>query len=103
MDRLVGHLRHFDGPELCEALAEHGCAVVRTRRWGFPCHSLYKSLISAARPSRLYTAFSGVQRYGPGKRLFSHLLYALFLVNDLFPGGCQLLVHARPAARGYGP
>src|SRR5262249_4784319 len=45
MDRLVGHLQHFAGPELCAVLAEHGCTIVRTRLWGFPAHSLYKGLI----------------------------------------------------------
>jgi hypothetical protein len=82
---------------LCAALQEHGCAIVSTRLWGFPVHSLYKSLLSALSPARLYTAFSGGQKYGVAKRVFSHLLYGLFLVNDLFRGGCQLLVHARPA------
>jgi hypothetical protein len=97
MDQLVGHLQHFAGPELCGVLEENGCTIVRTRLWGFPVHSLYKNLISALSPARLYTSFSGGQKYGLGKRVFSEVLNGFFYVNDLFRGGCQLLVHARPA------
>ena len=63
---------------------------------GFPCHTLYKAMISALSPARVYTAFSGGERYGPGKRLLSHALYGFFFLNDLFGSGYQLFVHARP-------
>jgi hypothetical protein len=94
MDRMVGHHQHFQGPELAAVLEANGCTVRRVFRWGFPFHSLYKTLISRLAPDRLYTAFSGGQRYGPGKRLFSEALYRLFFANDLFRGGNQLLLHA---------
>jgi hypothetical protein len=94
MDRLVGHHQHFRGPELTAVLAEHGLCVVAVRRWGFPVHSLYKALISRLSPARLYGSFSG-RRYGGAKKALSEILYRLFFVNDLFAGGCQLLVHAR--------
>lgn len=94
MDRMVGHHQHFAGPELVAALEGHGFEIRRLYRWGFPVHSLYKSLISSLAPDRLYSAFSGGERYGVGKRLFSEVLYRLFFVNDLFRGGNQLLVHA---------
>lgn len=96
MDRMVGHLQHFAGPELVAALEENGCSIQRVRYWGFPCHTLYKALISALSPAQVYTAFSGGERYGAGKRFLSHALYALFFVNDLFGSGYQLFVHARP-------
>jgi hypothetical protein len=95
VDRLLGHNRHFAGPELCAELESHGFTVERRRRWGFPFHSLYKVLISTFSPARLYEAFAGGQRYGPGKRLVTRVLDWLFYANDLFPGGCLLLVHAR--------
>jgi hypothetical protein len=101
MDRMVGHHQHFQGPELVAALEAHGCTVRRVFRWGFPVHSLYKSLISCLAPDRLYTAFTGEQRYGPGKRFVSELLYRLFFLNDLFRGGNQLLLHA--TTDGAGP
>jgi hypothetical protein len=91
MDRMVGHLQHFAGPELCAELEKNGCTIQKIRFWGFPC------LISAVSPATLYSSFSGGGRYGLGKRLVSGLLYGLFFVNDLFGRGHQLLVHARPA------
>jgi SAM-dependent methyltransferase len=98
MDRMVGHLQHYRGPELCTALEENGCSVRRVRYWGFPCHTLYKTSISGVSPAKVYTAFSGGGRYGLGKRCLAHALYALFFVNDLFGSGYQLFVHARPPA-----
>ena len=96
MDRMVGHVQHFRGPELVAALEENGCEVRQVRYWGFPCHTLYKAMISALSPAQVYTAFSGGERYGVGKRLVSHLLYGFFFLNDLFGSGYQLFVHARP-------
>lgn len=94
MDRMVGHTQHFDGPELIAALGAAGCRPVSVRRWGFPFHSLYRLAISA-RPERVYEAFSGGERYGPGRRLVSELLHKLFYVNDVFRAGDELIVLAR--------
>ena len=102
MDRMVGHLQHFAGPELRAALEEEGCTIRQVRYWGFPFHSLYKNLISAMSPARLYTAFSGGEGYGMGKRLFSWLLSALFYANDLGGSGYQLFVYAQPPAAPEG-
>lgn len=98
MDRLVGHHRHFAGPELIAALEKNDCTIRRVRYWGFPMHSLYKAMLSKLSPARLYSAFSGGSRYGLGKRLLSHLLYFLFFVNDLGNSGAQLFVYAQPGA-----
>ena len=70
--------------------------------WGFPFHTLYKKSISALSPERVYTAFSGGERYGPLKRLFSHAAVLPFFANDLFNSGSQLFVHARPPAARRG-
>jgi SAM-dependent methyltransferase len=99
MDRMVGHVQHFEGPELCAALEEQGCLIQRVRYWGFPLHTLYKTSISVFSPAAVYSAFSGGERYGLGKRLLSHLLYGLFHVNDLFNAGYQLFVQAKPPER----
>ena len=98
MDRTVGHLQHFRGPELIDELEKHGCRVARRLHWGWPMHSLYKATISTLSPAVLYDAFSGGRPYGPGKRLFSDLLVGLFFVNDLTRRGHQLLIHATAPA-----
>jgi hypothetical protein len=99
MDRTVGHLQHFRGPELVAELERHGCRVVRRLDWGWPLHSLYKAAISTLSPAALYDAFSGGKPYGPGKRLISELLFGLFFVNDCTNKGHQLLIQAwAPAA-----
>jgi SAM-dependent methyltransferase len=97
MDQMVGHLQHFQGPELCAALEDNGCTIQKVRFWGFPWHSLYKRSISALSPAQLYSTFSGGERYGLGKRLVSHALNLLFYAN-VFNAGYQLFVRARPPA-----
>jgi SAM-dependent methyltransferase len=101
MDQMVGHLQHFQGPELCAALEANGCTIEKVCRWGFPWHSLYKRSISALSPAQLYSAFSGGRRYGLGKRLLSHALNFLFYAN-VFNAGSQLFVQARRRACGGG-
>ena len=95
MDRMVGHLQHFRGPELVAELERHGCQVRRERYWGWPMHSVYKAAISTLSPAALYDTFSGGTQYGPWKRLLSELLYRLFFLNDCADRGCQLLIHAQ--------
>ena len=100
MDRKVGHFRHFEGPELIEALEAFGCRVDPLISWGWPVHSAYKSAISRVAPDQLYGAFSGGTGYGIGKKLASELLYRVFFINDMFRGGHQLIVHAKVPNRG---
>jgi hypothetical protein len=95
MDRLVGHVQHFEGPELIAELERNGCHIARVRRWGWPFHSLYKAAISTLSPDALYSSFSGENAYGPGKRVLSEMLYWLFFANDLANRGHQLIIHAR--------
>ncbi len=96
MDRMVGHVGHFQGPELTLALEALGCRIERVERWGWPLHTAYKAAISRVAPQQLYSSFSGGGRFGPGKKWLSECLYRLFFVNDLFGQGHQLIVHARP-------
>jgi SAM-dependent methyltransferase len=101
MDEKVGHVQHFQGPELTGALEALGCTVERVARWGWPFHSAYKAAISALAHERLYDCFSGGRAYGPGQRIASEVLYGLFFLNDLSGRGHQLIVQARaPESEG---
>jgi hypothetical protein len=93
IDRLVGHHRHFAGPELEAELRRGGLTVLQARHWGFPWHSLYKTLINGLAPSAVYARF-GTARYGLGQKIVSQLLYLLFFSNDWFAAGQQLLLLA---------
>jgi len=90
IDEMVGHFRHFQGTELIEACRANGFHPVRAFRWGFPFHSLYKRLINAVSPKKMYASFTR-QRCGPGKRILSSMLYGLFFLNDAFRGGQQFV------------
>jgi SAM-dependent methyltransferase len=100
MDRIVGHHRHYQGPELTAALEQLGCEVTAARSWGWPLHSAYKASLSLLAPESLYRSFSDVKPYGPVKKAFSEVLYRAFYANDLAGRGHQLLVHAKPPAPG---
>lgn len=93
MDRIVGHHRHFAGPELIRELEANGCTVRTYRRWGFPVHALYKRAISLLSPEAMYQNFSGGDRYTFSQRLVSHILYGLFFMN-VFNRGDQIIVLA---------
>lgn len=98
MDRLVGHLQHFTPELLGNAVREEGLEVVEVRRWGFPMHTLYRSLVNRMGAEAMYDAFSGGSSYGAGKRLTAKAIGVSFHVNDLFRSGEQLLLRARRPA-----
>ncbi|MFA5356661.1 MAG: class I SAM-dependent methyltransferase [Candidatus Omnitrophota bacterium] len=93
IDRLVGHLRHYQAGELKEELEKNGFTVIYHKRWGAPFHSLYKYLINAAGYKKTYERFA-LRPYGPLKRLFSDILYVIFYFNDIFCRGSQLFMLA---------
>lgn len=95
MDKLVGHVQHFEGPELTAAIEAQGLRVEQISSWGWPLHSAYKAAISSLSPDRLYASFSGGGRYGFAKRAISECLYRLFFLNDLYARGHQLFILAR--------
>jgi SAM-dependent methyltransferase len=93
IDRLVGHCRHFAGPEMEREIEQHGFHLRRVQHWGFPWHSLYKTLINGIAPRSVYASF-GTARYGLGQKIISQMLYGLFFSNDWFAAGQQLLILA---------
>lgn len=104
MDRMVGHHRHFAGPEVAAAIRAAGLTVLRQRTWGWPVHSLYKALISRVAPDKLYDSFA-TGRYSWPKRVVSDALWLAFYANDLFRGGAQYVVLAErpPTAAARSP
>lgn len=90
IDKYVGHIRHFQGDDIVNALTEFGFFTARVFRWGFPFHSLYKLLSNGIAPNKIYKSFAE-ERYGIGKRFISMLLYWLFYGNDFFNFGSQFI------------
>jgi len=94
IDKMVGHHRHFNGPELIAEITQYGFSCELTRH-GFPMHSLYKKLINFIMPQKIYEDFSGIRSYTFSQRLISQCIYYLFFVNYFFRGGEQLFVLAK--------
>jgi SAM-dependent methyltransferase len=94
-DEIVGHIRHFDGPMVSDALRRRGCDVQLVKRWGFPFHTLYRTLINVIGAERMYDQFGSDRPYTRAQRLLSNVLYGVFYVNDRFSSGEQLYVLAR--------
>lgn len=88
IDRRVGHVQHFRGPELTACLEQQGFEILQARYWGFPLHSCYKFLINHLAPEQMYANFS-VARYGWLQKILSQILYGLFFINDCFSRGQQ--------------
>jgi SAM-dependent methyltransferase len=94
IDRAVGHVRHFRAEELLAGLSRAGFACDRVWQWGFPFHTVYKSLINIA-PDRTMHSFAG-QSYGLAQKLVSTVVGGAFYLNLRHsPFGRQLIVRAR--------
>lgn len=91
IDRHVGHVRHFPGRTMEQALEAEGFRVLQSWQWGFPFHSLYKLIINSTDPDAFVPAFC---RYDFKKRLLSELIYGLFHLN-LYRLGWQKVILAR--------
>jgi hypothetical protein len=94
IDRMLGHHRHYKGPELLVEIEKNGFKPLEVSRHGFPIHSLYKRAINLVAPEKLYASFSGGKKYSLFQRVFSHSLYALFFLNYFFKSGDQIFVLA---------
>jgi SAM-dependent methyltransferase len=95
VEKMLGHYRHYRGPELIRVLQDHGCTDVRLRRWGFPMYDLYRLLVNKVAPDKLYTAFCSERRYTLFQKVFTQVLYLLFYLSLPNAGG-QVVVLARP-------
>lgn len=91
IDKIVGHVRHFEGNELICELGKNGFKILSLKYWGFPIHWLYKYAINSIAKDKIYDYFA-VSKYGLIKKLFSIILYCLFFLNDFFNSGNQLIV-----------
>ena len=86
----MGHLRHFDVPMLRERAERGGFDVLFCRAWGAPfAYPLYARLRNRAGYATVTAS------YGLAKRMVSHGLYALFYLNDFFPGGNKVFLLGR--------
>ncbi|MBF0311644.1 MAG: class I SAM-dependent methyltransferase [Magnetococcales bacterium] len=100
MARNMGHLRHYDETGLCSLVTGEGLKVLYSRTWGWPlAYPWYARLRNRAGYDQV------IGTYGPGKRLATYLLYALFFGNDLFSGGNKifLLLESPACAADAGP
>jgi SAM-dependent methyltransferase len=94
IDRMVGHIRHFTAESLAQGLARAGFSCDLVWQWGFPFHTLYKSLINVA-PDRTMDSFAG-QEYGPLQKIVAAVIGSAFYLNlKHTPFGRQLVIRAR--------
>jgi hypothetical protein len=94
IDRMMGHHRHFQAEEFAEGVREAGFAVERSWQWGFPFHTLYKSLINLS-PESSMKSF-GAATYGASQKFIAGLVSASFYLNLRNTRlGRQLVVLAR--------
>jgi trans-aconitate methyltransferase len=88
----IGHVRNYARGDLQRKMVEAGLNPVRTVEWGFPFYSpVFRTLVSASGSDSLSHG-----RYGAGRRLTCHALYALFLLNS-WRRGDRLYVLAEKA------
>ena len=93
IDRHVGHVRHFPDRAMEDALEGEGFRILRSWRWGFPFHTLYKVLINKTSPDAFVRGFSE-GRYDAKRRFLSNLVYAVFHLN-LHRLGWQAIILAK--------
>lgn len=80
-EKQVGHVRNYAAGELENKMTAAGLAVERTIAWGWPFYSpLYRDLLDVLGNR------GTMGRFGPGRKLICHLLYALFLCNRAHKG-----------------
>ncbi len=77
----IGHMRNYAQGELAAKMAAAGLVIDKKIEWGFPFYSpLYRDLLEAIGNQGTMGAF------GPGKKLLSHLIYTVFLLNSAGTG-----------------
>lgn len=90
----IGHVRNYRVDEVQDKMRLVGLEPIRTVEWGFPFFSpIFRSLVSSSRGETLTFG-----RYGPGRRVVCHALYALFLLNS-WRHGDKLFVLSQTTTR----
>ena len=85
----IGHMRNYAKGELAAKMTAAGLKVDRVIEWGFPFYSpLYRDLLQGIGNRGTMGAF------GPVKRLLSHIIYTVFLLNSASRGD-YIFVRAR--------
>ncbi len=87
----IGHVRNYARGELQSKIAAEGLEIDRVIEWGFPLYSpIYRNLLEVLGNR------GTMGRFGIGRRLISHALYVLFLLNSNRRGD-YIFVRARKA------
>ena len=85
----IGHQRNYAHRELAAKMEQAGLVVERVFEWGFPFYSpLYRDLLEAIGNR------GTMGRFGPVKKMLSHLIYAVFLLNSARHGD-YIFIRAR--------
>ncbi len=93
-DERVGHLRHFAKKDLERLLKEAGFTGVRVWKFGFPFHTIYKSLVHFFSTERQQTMMD-LEPKGFLKIAFLSLVYFLIRISVVPFGGFQIFASAR--------
>jgi SAM-dependent methyltransferase len=89
----IGHVRNYAAGALQAKMTQAGLVVERVIEWGFPFYSpLYRDLLEVLGNK------GTMGKFGPGKKLLSHILYGIFLMNSARKGD-YIFVRARKAAQ----
>ena len=77
----IGHMRNYAKGELAAKMTAAGLTIDKRIEWGFPFYSpLYRNLLEVLGNKGTMGAF------GPVKKLLSHLIYTVFLLNSAKTG-----------------
>jgi SAM-dependent methyltransferase len=86
----IGHIHAYAPGEVVQKIEASGFKVISVRQWGFPFYSpLYRNVLEFIDAKGTSGAF------GTGRKVLSHLLYALFLFNSSKRGD-EIIVLAEP-------
>jgi SAM-dependent methyltransferase len=85
----VGHVRNYAPGELVQKVEQSGLEVMKVVEWGFPFYSpLYRNFLD------MTDSKGTTGTFGPGRKLLSQALYALFMLNSSRRGD-EIFVLAR--------
>jgi 2-polyprenyl-3-methyl-5-hydroxy-6-metoxy-1,4-benzoquinol methylase len=91
-ERDIGHQRNYRPGELAAKVEAAGLTVESTVEWGWPLYSpLYRDLLEALGNR------GTMGRFGPGRKLICHILYAAFMLNS-HSRGDYIFIRARKDA-----